>query len=143
MIRQLDHYNIRTFKIAETVRFYCDLLGLRDGEFPGPRAMGAWLYDQTNRPVVHIIAIDPNDPEAALGRIRERLSGLGVDVDPARMNGGGAIDHVAFECEDFDGQVAKLTENGLTYTQSHIPSISLRQVFVNDPNGVTVELNFR
>ena len=26
---------------------------------------------------------------------------------------------------------------------SDVPSIKLRQIFVNDPNGVTLELNFR
>lgn len=143
MIRQLDHYNIRTFKIDETVRFYVDILGLRDGPFMAPRSMGAWLYDMTDRPVVHLIAIDPDDPEPAIGRIRERLEGLGAEIDTSTWTGGGAVDHVAFECEDYDGQVAKLEERGIPYRESFVPQINLRQIFINDPNGVTLELNFR
>jgi len=54
MIRQLDHYNIRTGKIDETVAFYTGVLGLRDGPFPGDRKFGAWLYDTTDRPVLHL-----------------------------------------------------------------------------------------
>jgi catechol 2,3-dioxygenase-like lactoylglutathione lyase family enzyme len=143
MIRQLDHYNIRTFKIDETVQFYVDLLGLRDGPFMAPRSMGAWLYDRTERPVVHVIAIDPADPEPAVQRIRDRLEGLGTPVDMSTWKGGGAIDHVAFECEDYDDQVDLLRSRGINFTESFVPSINLRQIFLNDPNGVTLELNFR
>jgi catechol 2,3-dioxygenase-like lactoylglutathione lyase family enzyme len=143
MIRQLDHYNIRTFRIDETVRFYVDVLGLRDGAFPGTPAMGAWLYDKSDRPVVHLIAIDPADPEPAVQRIRDRLAGLGDPVEPSSWKGGGAIDHVAFECDDYDTQACLLRERGIAFTESNIPSIGLRQIFLNDPNGVTLELNFR
>jgi len=38
---------------------------------------------------------------------------------------------------------SKLESRGLVYTSSDVPSINLRQLFVNDPNGVTLELNFR
>jgi catechol 2,3-dioxygenase-like lactoylglutathione lyase family enzyme len=143
MIKQLDHCNIRTFKIDETVQFYCELLGLRDGMFPGPRGMGAWLYDTTDRPVLHLIAIDPGNPDEALDRIRERLDGLGAPLEADRLTGGGAIDHIAFECADYDDQVERIRGRGLPFRESHVPSIALRQIFVNDPNGVTVELNFR
>lgn len=143
MIRQLDHYNIRTFKIDETVRFYVEVLGLRDGPFMAPRSVGAWLYDKTDRPIVHLIAIDPDEPGPAVARIRERLEGLGAPVDESTWHGGGAVDHVAFECEDFDGQIAVLEERGIPFRESFVPQIALRQIFVNDPNGVTLELNFR
>ncbi len=143
MIRTLDHCNIRTFDIEGTVRFYVDVLGLRDGAFGAPRAMGAWLYDQTDRPVVHLIAIDPEHPEAALDRVRQRLDGLEGPLDPASLRGGGAIDHIAFECVDYDDMVAKLQERDLPYRENYVQSLALRQVFVNDPNGVTLELNFR
>ena len=143
MIKQLDHCNIRTFKIGETVRFYCDLLGLRDGDFPGPRAMGAWLYDTTDRPVLHLIAIDPANPDEALDRIRERLDGLGAALDADNLTGSGAVDHIAFECVDYDDQVVRIQGRGLPFRTSEVPSIALRQIFVNDPNGVVVELNFR
>jgi hypothetical protein len=105
--------------------------------------MGAWLYDTSDRPVLHVISIDPANPEAALGRIRDRLGALGGTLDLDSMNGTGTIDHIAFECADYDGMIRKLTDRGLTFTTSDVPSIKLRQVFVNDPNGVTLELNFR
>jgi catechol 2,3-dioxygenase-like lactoylglutathione lyase family enzyme len=140
---KLDHCNIRTFDLDGTIAFYTDIVDLKDGDFPGTRSMGAWLYDASDRPILHIIAIDPKDPEAALGRVRDRLGKLAGNLELSSLNGGGAIDHIAFECDDYDAMRAKLTARGLPFTSSDVPSINLRQLFVNDPNGVTLELNFR
>ena len=140
---KLDHCNIRTFDLDATIAFYTDVVELKDGAFPGTRSMGAWLYDASDRPILHLIAIDPKDPEAALGRVRDRLGALGGDLDVESMNGTGVIDHIAFECDDYDKMKSKLEARGLVYTSSDVPSINLRQLFVNDPNGVTLELNFR
>ncbi len=143
MTCRLDHCNIRTFDIEATVKFYVDIVGLRDGPFGATRSMGAWLYDDTDRPVVHLIAIDPENPDPAFGRIRERLDGLEGDLTHGSLRGGGAIDHVAFELSGYEALLATLRARGLPYRENDVPSINLRQVFVNDPNGVTLELNFR
>jgi len=140
---KLDHCNIRTFDLDGTIAFYTDVVELRDGDFPGSRSMGAWLYDASDRPILHLIAIDPNDPEASLGRVRDRLGVLGGDLDLESRSGTGVIDHIAFECDDYDMMKAKLEARGLVYTANDVPMIKLRQLFVNDPNGVTLELNFR
>ncbi|HTJ62982.1 MAG TPA: VOC family protein [Alphaproteobacteria bacterium] len=143
MATRLDHCNIRTFDLDGTIKFYSDVVGLKDGDFPGSRSMGAWLYDVSERPILHIIAIDPKDPQAALDRVRDRLGSLAGDLDLSSMKGGGAVDHIAFECDDYDGMADKLTGLGLYFTRNEVPSINLRQLFVNDPNGITLELNFR
>jgi len=140
---RLDHCNIRTFDLDATIKFYTDVVDLRDGDFPGTRSMGAWLYDSSDRPVLHVIALDPKEPEVALGRVRDRLGELAGSLELDTLKGGGSIDHIAFECGDFDEMAAKLTARGLTYKTNDVPSIKLRQIFVNDPNGVTLELNFR
>ena len=140
---KLDHCNIRTFDLEGTVEFYTDVVELRDGDFPGSRDFGAWLYDSSDRPILHVISIDPKDPEKALGRIRDRLGSLGGSLDLENMKGTGTIDHIAFECSDYDAMEKKLQKRSLKYTTSDVPSIKLRQIFVNDPNGVTLELNFR
>jgi catechol 2,3-dioxygenase-like lactoylglutathione lyase family enzyme len=124
---KLDHCNIRTFDLEATVDFYTDVVELKDGDFPGSRSMGAFLYDASDRPVLHVKAIDPKNPE----------------LDLSTMTGTGTIDHIAFECTDYDVMEKKLQGRGLKYTTNDVPSINLRQLFVNDPNGVTLELNFR
>ena len=37
----------------------------------------------------------------------------------------------------------KLTTRGLLFKTGAFADLGLRQIFVDDPNGVTVELNFR
>ena len=140
---RLDHCNIRTFDLDATIAFYTDVVDLKDGDFPGSRSMGAWLYDASDRPILHLIAIDPNDPETTLGKVRDRLGSLAGSLELASLDGGGAIDHIAFECADYDEMRAKLQARGLKFTSNDVPMIKLRQLFVNDPNGVTLELNFR
>ena len=140
---RLDHCNIRTFDLDATIAFYTDVVDLKDGDFPGSRSMGAWLYDASDRPILHLIAIDPNDPETTLGKVRDRLGSLAGSLELASLDGGGAIDHIAFECADYDEMRAKLEARGLKFTSNDVPMIKLRQLFVNDPNGVTLELNFR
>ena len=42
----LDHFNIRTRKLADTVRFYEDILGLEKGARPNFAFPGAWMYSE-------------------------------------------------------------------------------------------------
>jgi hypothetical protein len=39
----LDHFNIRTRKLGETVRFYEEVLDLKKGERPNFAFPGAWM----------------------------------------------------------------------------------------------------
>lgn len=133
---RLHHYNIRTPKIKETIDFYTSVLGLHIGPRPSTRP-GAWLYDRSDTPVVHVGGIDPSNPEA----MRELEAHLGAK-DISTLNGSGAIDHVAFEGGDFDGARTHLQTLGIEYIERDVPQIALRQLFVTDPNGITVELNF-
>ena len=43
-INSLDHYNIQTARLEETIEFYVDVLGFFNGYRPGVRGTGAWLY---------------------------------------------------------------------------------------------------
>jgi hypothetical protein len=38
---------------------------------------------------------------------------------------------------------AKLQKRGMAFTENYVESIKLRQLFANDPSGVTLEMNFR
>jgi catechol 2,3-dioxygenase-like lactoylglutathione lyase family enzyme len=130
-VKTLDHVNIRTSLLEETYGFYTRLLGLTLEPAPGRKdlRMGGWLCDEARRPVVHVGLAD-----AAPGHGNEGT---------AARRGGGAIDHVAFECEDYDAMHAQLSQEGRSLRIADIPAIGLRQIFIEDPNGITVELNFR
>jgi catechol 2,3-dioxygenase-like lactoylglutathione lyase family enzyme len=131
--RKFEHYNIWTTHCAESVRFYVDALGLREGPRPEFGIPGAWIYDDSDTPVVHLIDVaDGVDP---------RLLEL-VGRDLRNMNGSGLIDHVAFAATDFEESCSRLDTLGLQYRRNEVPAINLRQIFVDDPNGVRIELNF-
>src|SRR5690348_18488124 len=42
----LDHFNIRTRNLSDTVRFYEDILGLEKGPRPNFAFPGAWMYSE-------------------------------------------------------------------------------------------------
>ena len=65
-----------------------------------------------------------------------------IDEDD-RFGQRSAFNHIAFEGSDFAGMCAMLDDRGLVYRTSERPEISLEQIFVDDPNGVRVEVNIR
>jgi len=144
MIRKLELYNIRTTKFAETVRFYVEVLGMRNGAPPGaPEGWPpSWIYDDAGTPVVHLLPVDPGDPQGSYAKVSGFRGVIDAGESPA-FHGSGAIDHVAFECVGRDECVSRLSAAQIPYAENHVPQIDLHQVFVKDPNGVTIELNFR
>jgi len=133
-LRTLDHCSIRTVKLDETRDFYVHVLGLADGDRPAFPFPGAWLY-AGDQAVVHLVGVDPDDPGGLIAY-------LGGEIDPAALDGGGAFDHIAFRADDPAALVDRLKARGLDYRERQVPSMDLFQIFVEDPNGITVELNY-
>lgn len=138
MSLQLNHYSIRTTDLAACERFYCGLLGLQVGPRPPFPFPGLWLYQGDTavwaNAAVHIIGIDASDPEGL-----KRYLG---DKDPATLAGTGTIDHVAFFATGLQALRAALQQQGVAARERTVPALGLFQVFVEDPNGVVVELNY-
>ena len=67
----LDHYNVSTRKLKETIQFYEDVLGFENGPRPPFNFPGAWLYS-AGHPVLHINDISNTDKRAAAGFRRDR-----------------------------------------------------------------------
>lgn len=138
MTLALNHFSIRTTDLPACERFYCDVLGLRAGPRPPFPFPGLWLYpvESTDyaQSAVHIVAIDPNDPEG----LNQYLG----DREEATLHGTGAIDHVAFFATGLVPMLARFAQHGIAMRERSVPLLGLHQVFVDDPNGVVVELNF-
>lgn len=132
----LDHCSIRTTKLPETRDFYVDILGMVDGARPDFDFPGHWLY-LGEKPVVHLIGIDTDSPEG----LADYLGGT-VDPDALETPGPTAFDHVAFRATDPAILRKCLDDNGYTYRERMVPDLELFQIFVEDPNGVTVEINY-
>ena len=117
----LDHFNIRTRNLAATVRFYEDVLGLEKGPRPNFAFPGAWLYSE-GRAVVHLVDVSP--------------------TDEAQKPDSGVVHHVAFASRDFRGMKQRLQAQGVDFESREVPGGELWQIFVTDPNGVMIELNY-
>ena len=138
MALSLNHYSIRSADLQACERFYCELLGLHVGPRPPFPFPGLWLYAGDTgvwaNAAVHIIGIDRNDPAGLKAYLGDR--------DEASLNGSGCVDHVAFFATGLHETLAKLQARGLDGRERTVPLLNLHQVFVDDPNGVVVELNF-
>jgi len=124
-VNRIDHINIRTPLLEETLSFYERLLDLKRGRAAGmDQARNAWLYDQDEQPIVHV-----NMPDEG-----ELLPG---DADTGRVH------HVALDCVGHDEFMGRVRQMDVPHSLNLIDEIGLRQVFIMDPNGVRLELNFR
>ncbi|MEM7569128.1 MAG: VOC family protein [Pseudomonadota bacterium] len=128
-LKALDHVNIITDDLQASAAFYRDLLGLdiRPGPPPLKPEWVLWLYDDAGRAVVHLNHADM--PKT----VERDLSGPKT----------GVLHHVAFECEGFEEMHSDLEMRQAAFHVSELPAISLKQIFIEDPNGVLLELNFR
>ena len=119
-IRSIDHINISTDRLAETCAFFKDVLGLTDGFRPNFPFAGAWLY-QGDQALVHLIEKDK------------------ASVPSAQAS----LDHFAFVIDDYEAMGATLDAHGIDYRKLETPGTTIRQYFLTDPNGVTIELNWK
>ena len=117
----LDHFNIRTRKLADTVRFYEDILGLEKGARPDFAFPGAWMYSE-GKAVVHLVDISKTE-------------------EPQKPDSG-VVHHVAFISRGFADMQQRLEGKGFKYDSRQVPGGELWQIFVDDPNGVMIELNY-
>ena len=125
-VRRIDHVNIRTEHMAESAAFYERLLGLHATVPPGMPAdmVAIWLRDDSDYPLIHLNAPPADEPNR---------SGA---ADTGRLH------HVAFDCLGYDAIITTLKAMGATYECNVVESVGLRQIFVIDPNGLRLELNF-
>lgn len=131
-IRRLDHVNIRTPHLEETIAFYTGALGMRAEPVPGMTdiSQAAWIMDDGGAAAVHV------------GRAGSIYPGEDR-VSPPAERGSAMVHHVAFECDDHAAMLARLADAGVDHFRNDMIDYGLRQIFTRDPNGVLIELNFR
>jgi catechol 2,3-dioxygenase-like lactoylglutathione lyase family enzyme len=126
---QLDHVTLRTDDLEATKAFFTDVLGLTVGERPRFKFPGYWLYGN-GKAIVHLLVAGP-ERNYVPGEARVDLQG-----------GTGAVDHVAFQGDDYDALIERLNGRKLDFTARAQAGTGTRQVFVAGPHGLVVEIDF-
>jgi catechol 2,3-dioxygenase-like lactoylglutathione lyase family enzyme len=129
---RMEHYLVLSDDIDKTKDFYCDVLGLREGFRPKLGFAGYWLY-VGDVPSIHI---------AEWESYAVWTKDVGIPIS-SRAASTGAVDHIAFNASGFDDMRARLNAHGIQASENRLDEIGLRQLFIYDPNGVPIELNFR
>ena len=138
-LSKLSHYSIRSLDLDAMRKFYTEVLGLTVGPRPPFDFPGLWLYngghDSYDNAVVHILGIDPDDAQG----LKDYLGDRSAD---SLKGGTGTFDHIAFSATDLSGMIAHLKKINVPYRERMVPSLNLHQLFVDDPSGVVIELNY-
>jgi catechol 2,3-dioxygenase-like lactoylglutathione lyase family enzyme len=130
-LTELNHYLVRTNDLEGARRFYCELLGFEvmpRPDFPFP---GYWL-GLNGKICVHM---------AQHGVPNQDLYYLGTTPKSA-IDNSGIVDHVAFLATDPERFVKRFEDKGLASRRRYFPQFHLYQMFIKDPDGLTIELNF-
>lgn len=117
-IAGFNHYNVATGDLDRSRRFYTEVLGLHEGDRPPFSRPGAWMYIG-DQPLLHI----------STGRT-------------ATTRRSDAFDHVAFTATDIEATRATLKRHGVYFEEYAVPDRELHQLFLRDPDGVEIELQF-
>ena len=129
-VSRFEHVLIMAEDLEATKDFFADVVGLSVGRRPDFPFPGYWMY-LNDSPCVHLAA--------------KRMDAEGQDYLDAKegdVNGSGCIDHIAFLADDIEGFRARLEAAGIPMRHRHVPGSPVQQIFIEDPNNVTVELNF-
>ncbi len=117
-LEALDHVNVRTSDLPASKKFYCDVLGLRDGARPPFAFDGAWLYCD-EQAVVHLVEI----PAA-------------VEAAPV------SLEHFAFRARGLGAFVERLKAHGIAYRVAVVPDVNITQIHLHDPDGNHIHVDF-
>ena len=128
----LEHFLVQTPDLEATKDWYCEVLGLRVGPSPDFGFPVYWLYIG-DRDVIHLTTGGRKVSKA-------RKTYLGQQSTATR--GSGVIDHFAFRCSGLEAMIAHFETLGVEFRERQADAEALYQLFLIDPNGVKIELNF-
>jgi catechol 2,3-dioxygenase-like lactoylglutathione lyase family enzyme len=131
-LSHLEHALIQTADMEGTKNWYVDVLGMKVGPHPDFKVPVYWLYIG-DTDVLHIAEGGKNVSEARLKYAGQQS----IDT-----YGSGVVDHLAFRCSGLDEMIANLKQRKVAFKERQVDNQGLYQLFLIDPNGVKIELNF-
>jgi catechol 2,3-dioxygenase-like lactoylglutathione lyase family enzyme len=130
-VTALNHYLIVSKNLERSKKFYQEVLGLDVAERPDFGFPGYWLKTGDNI-CVHLASQAPN-------KIRDQFL---LKKHPKGTAGSGSVDHIAFLAQDPEGVRNRIQKNKVDMHFRSFPDAKLFQIFLKDPDDVTIELNF-
>jgi len=131
-ITALNHFLLVAKDLERTKSFYQKVLGLEiSAERPDFGFPGYWLKAGGNI-CVHLASQAPN-------RIRDQFL---LKKHPRGTAGSGSVDHIAFLAKNAEEVRSRIQKNKVEMHFRSFPESKLFQIFLKDPDDVTIELNF-
>ena len=130
-VTSLNHYLIVSRNLERSKKFYQEVLGLEVAERPDFGFPGYWLKTGDNI-CVHLASQDPN-------KIRDQFL---LKKHPKGTNGSGSVDHIAFLAQNAEAVRERIQKHKVEMHYRSFPDAKLFQIFLKDPDDVTIELNF-
>jgi catechol 2,3-dioxygenase-like lactoylglutathione lyase family enzyme len=135
-LQMLEHFTIRCRDMEGTRDFYRDVLGFQVGMRPPLGFDGYWLYCG-DTPAVHLVKSD--DATALVSSVKLVGKELALQAPGPRT---GSLDHIAFRGAGHEAMMKNLDGHGVKYEHNVAIGGRLHQLFLQDPNGIIIELNY-
>lgn len=130
-ITELNHFLLVAKNLEKTKKFYQNVLGLKLAQRPDFGFPGYWL--QAGGDIcVHLASQAPN-------RIRDQFL---LKKHPRGTKGSGSVDHIAFLAKKPEEVRKRIQKHKVQMHYRSFPEAKLFQIFLKDPDDVTIELNF-
>jgi catechol 2,3-dioxygenase-like lactoylglutathione lyase family enzyme len=128
----MEHVLLQTEDIEATKDWYVKVLGFRVGPSPDFKFPVYWLY-LGDRDVLHLTTGGKNVSEN-----RKKY----VGQESQASTGTGVIDHIGFRTTGLAEMIEHLKKHNIDFKERQVDDQGLYQLFLHDPNGVKIELNF-
>ena len=132
-LSHIEHFLVAADDIDATRDWYARVLGMRAGPHPDFGFPVHWMYIGD----VDVVHIGPSAKMA--GDIQKKYLGR---TSQGSAQGTGAIDHIAFRAIGLRDMLAQLKRENVPFSQRRANGQALFQLFLYDPNGIKIELNY-
>ena len=132
-VSHIEHFLVAADDIDTTRDWYARVLGMKSGPHPDFGFPVHWMYIGD----VDVVHIGPSAKQA--GEIQRKYLGR---TSQQPEEGTGAIDHIAFRATGLRAMLEHLKRDRVPFTQRRANGQALFQLFLYDPNGIKIELNY-
>ena len=132
-VSHIEHILVTADDIDATRDWYARVLGMTSGPHPDFGFPVHWMYVDN----IDIVHIGPSAKSA--GEIQKKYLGR---TSQKSEEGTGALDHIAFRATGLRAMLQHLRREKVPFSQRRANGQALFQLFLYDPNGIKIELNY-